>query len=111
HDRKIPTALVALTDRLGDFVHIKRTFGNQNHVGSARNSAINGNPAGIATHDFHDHDPVVRFSGGVYAVDGLAHHVDRCVKTECELGTAQVVVDGFGNAYDLDPCFIQLLGD
>ena len=62
---------MTLPNGLGNFVEIEGTLGNENHVGAARDAAVNSDPARIAPHYFdHDH-AIVSFSRGVNAIDGL----------------------------------------
>ena len=65
----------------------------------------------VAAHDFHHHDAIVGFGGGVHAVDGFGGDVDGCVKSESVVGSGQVVVDRLWDANHLDSLFIQFLGD
>src|SRR5438445_9984524 len=82
HDTEVASASMAQADGLGNFVDIEGTLGNQNHIGAASNAAVNSDPTSIATHHFHDHDTVVSFRRGMYAVDGLSDHVDRGIESE-----------------------------
>ena len=40
----------------------------------------------------------MRLSGAVQAVNGFGRDLDRCIKAEAEVGSAQIVVDRFRNA-------------
>src|SRR4051794_15308103 len=51
-------------DHARDFVEIEWNFRNQDNIGSARDAAVQRDPAGVATHYFDHHDsPVTRRSG------------------------------------------------
>ena len=69
-------------------------------MGAAGDSGVEGDPTGVAPHDFDDHDAVMGFGGGVDAVDGVGCDVDGGVKAEGDVGGGEVVVDGFGDADD-----------
>ena len=44
------------------------------------NAGLQSDPAGIATHDFDSHDPVMRFGGGVDFVDRVGGRVQAVSK-------------------------------
>src|SRR5258708_11711611 len=111
HDGKITSAFVALPDRFCHLDNVERPLWNENDVGAAGNAAIQCDPACIAPHHFHDHDPVVSLGGSVEAVNRFAHSVARGVKSKCKIGAAQIVVDSLGDSDTLDPCFVELLRD
>src|SRR5690349_8101491 len=100
-----------LADKFCDFVDIERHFGNKDDVSAARNAAVSSDPTRIASHDFNDDDAVVRFRGGMYAIDRAGSYVDRSIKTKCKVCTGEVVVDSFGNADDFRAPLRQFLRD
>ena len=102
---------MTLADRFGDLVDVEGPLGNQNHIGAAGNAAVERDPASIASHDLDDNDAVVRFGGGVDAVNGFAYDVAGSIESESVVGSAQVVVDGFRHAHDFDSSFVELLRD
>ncbi len=91
---------VALADVGADAFNGEGNFRNQDDVSAAGDSGVERDPAGVASHHFHDHDAVMRFGGGVDAVDGVGCDVDGGVKAEGDLGGGEVIVDGLGNADD-----------
>src|SRR4051794_38695256 len=102
---------MALANRFGDLVNIEGALGDQDRICATGNTAVECDPARIATHYFNYHDAVVRLGCGVYAIDRLAHNVARRIEPEGVVGATQVVVDGLGNAYDFDSFFVELLRD
>lgn len=59
-------------------------------------------PAGVASHDFDDHDAVVTGGRGVYAVEGFGGDGDGGLEAEGDVGAEQVVVDGLGHTDAVD---------
>jgi hypothetical protein len=57
----------------------------------------------VPPHHLHDQRAVVRLGRGVQAVDRLRGDADRGVEAEGVVGGAQVVVDGLGDADDVQP--------
>src|SRR5579872_5419624 len=111
HDdnRKIASALVPLTNRLGNFVDIKWPLRNQDHIRAASYAAVQCDPARIPSHNLNHHHAVVRFCRGVNAVDRLAHDIARCVESKGVVRSAKIIVDGLGHAHHLDPLLEQFL--
>ena len=108
---KYRPALMALADRIRDFVDIKRSLGDENHVGAACDAAVKRDPAGIAAHHFHHHHSIVSFCRGVDPVKGFADDVAGGIKAKGVVGAAQIVVDGFGDANDVNAAFMELLSN
>src|SRR6516225_712814 len=93
---------------LGD---VKRALGNEDDIGSAGDTAIQGDPSRIAAHHLdHDHT-VMGLRGGVYAIDRLRGYAYRGVKAKTEIGSAQIVVDGLGHGNDLDAARVEFQRD
>src|SRR5215471_14709711 len=110
-DAEVASASVTQANAFGDFLDVERLFGNEDHVGAAGDAAVHGDPSGVAAHDFDHHDALMRFGGGVNAIDGFHRGVDGGVEAETEVGAAEIVVDGLGNAHDLNALLEELLGD
>ena len=62
----------------------------------------------MAPHDLKDHDPLVRFGGGVEPVQRIDDGGDRAVEAEGHRRGAKVVVDGFRNPDDGPACAEKL---
>src|ERR1700728_2451846 len=84
---------MSLLNRITNLVQWNRLLGNKNVIRTAGNTAIAGDPAGMASHDFANQYAVVRLGCRVQSVDRLSHDVDRGVETECEICSVQVIVD------------------
>src|SRR5699024_92087 len=85
-------------------------LGQQDDVGAARNAGVQGQPAGLVAHDLDAHDPAVAAGGGVDAVDDVGGNVHRGVEAEGDVGAVDVVVDGLGQADDVQPLLGQEVG-
>jgi hypothetical protein len=99
---KPAAALHAIADPRGDRVVAERDLGDQDHVPSARDSRLEGDPAGIATHDLEHHQPVMRCRRRVEAIDGLRGDRPRGVEAEGDVRPGDVVVDGLRHAHHGD---------
>ncbi len=90
------------THRVANGFEFEGQFGDQDDVRASTNAGMKRNPAGVATHDLNEHDAMMTFRGGVKAVDGLSGD-DQCgVEAKSDFGGVEMVVDGFGNADDVD---------
>ena len=107
HDAEVFAAGVAQADQFGDLIDIDRDFRNQNDVGAAGDAAVERDPSGMAPHDFDDDNAVVRFGGGVDAVDGAGGDVDRGIEAKGEVGAGEIVVDGLGDADHFDAVLME----
>src|SRR4029078_143197 len=70
-----------------------------------------GDPASIASHHLHYHHTIVSFGSGVHTVNGFRGDIDSSIKSKSKSSAGKIVVDGFGNSYDLDALFVQFLRD
>src|SRR5206468_644079 len=98
---------VAVADYLGNVINVERPLGDQNYIGAARHAAVNRDPTGVAPHDLNHHHAVVRLGRGMHAINGFGCNADRSVKTEAEISSAQVVVNGLRHADDLYSALVQ----
>src|SRR5579859_3567594 len=98
-----------LAQRVGNFVDVKRAFGNQDYIGASGHAAVKGDPTGIAAHDLDDHDAVVRFGSGMNAIYGFADDVAGGVESEGVLGATEIVINRLGHADDMNSVLMQLL--
>ena len=107
NDRELLPVIVTVLDDLADVVDIQRLLRHADRIRAAGNAAGDGDPARVAPHHLADDDAVVRFGGGVQAVDGLGRDADCGVEAEAGVGAAQIVVDGLRNADNLHALFDQ----
>ncbi len=87
---------------VSDDVEIERDLGEEDDIGTRRNAGVQRKPAGVSTHDFHDHDAVVAGGGRVDAVEGFGCDRDGCLEAEGDIRTPQIVVNGFGDTDAVD---------
>lgn len=90
----------SLPDDLGEPVDVEGAFRHHDGVGTARHARVQGDPSGVAAHQFDDHDALMRLGGGLEPVQCLGRHRHRRVETEGDIGAGDVVVDGLGHADD-----------
>ncbi len=100
----------ALFDMGGDLLKGKGHFGNQDHVGITGQAAVEGDPSGVAAHDFQDHHPLVAGGGGVEAVKRVGHALHRRIETEGGGGGGEIVVDRLRHADARHAVFKELVG-
>ena len=81
-------------------VDVEGHLGDEDGVGAAGHPGEGGDPAGVAPHDLEHHDAVVGLGRRVQLVDGLGGGVDGREEPDGQLGPADVVVDGLGDADD-----------
>ena len=92
---------------VADTVDVVGLLGQQDDVCTAGDAGIEGQPAGLVAHDLDAHDAAVAAGGGVDAVDDLSGDVHGGVEAEGDVGAVDVVVDGLGQADDVQ----TLLGE
>src|SRR5205823_13935814 len=71
HDDDAVTAAgrIAPLDAIDDAVDVVGQLREQDDVGVARDARVDRDPARVASHHLDDHDALVRFGGGVEAID------------------------------------------
>ena len=97
--------------RLATFVEVERDLRDQDDVGAAGDARVERDPAGVAAHHLDDHDPVVRFGGGVQAIDRVGGEAHRGVEAERVRRLDDVVVDGLGHADERHAALVELVRD
>jgi hypothetical protein len=81
-----------------DVVDVDLFFRRQGNVRAAGDPGRDGDPSGVAAHDFDHLHAAVRLGGRVQPVDRLGGNHHRGVEAEARVGAAEVVVDGLGHA-------------
>src|SRR5690606_12545664 len=69
--RELLALALAMQDIVANVLEAPRNFGNQDDVATTRDARVQGDPAGVASHHFEHHDPLVARSGGVQAIEGV----------------------------------------
>ncbi len=111
HDRERRPAAVAVQDLVAHLVDVERLLGDEDDVGTAGETRVQRDPAGMAAHDLAHHHAVVALGGGVQAVDRVRRDLHRGVEAERHVGRGEVVVDRLGDAHDVHALGAQLRGD
>lgn len=96
---------------LGNLVDIELDLGNQNHIGTAGKPSVEGDPTGVATHEFDNHHAMMRRCGGMDTVEGFGGNMDSRLEAEGDVGAIQIVVDCFGDADAVEAFIGDRLGD
>src|ERR1700691_3440583 len=86
HDTEIAAACVALANNLSHLIDVERNFWHKDHIGAAANTAVGGDPARVAPHDFDDDHAIMSLGGSVYAVDGVGRDVHGGVEAKGKVG-------------------------
>src|ERR1700676_1567243 len=102
---------MALANRFGHLVDVEGPLRNQNHVGAAGDAAVQGDPAGVASHYGNYHHAVMCLSSRVKTVNRFTHYVAGGIKSEGIVRSAQIVVNGLGNSDYVQAFFVEFLGD
>src|SRR3954452_21044167 len=110
-DTEVPAARVTGTEGVGYLVDVEGLLGNQDHVGSAANAAVHGDPSGVTSHDFDDHDAVVGLRCRVHAVDGSGGNVHSRIKSEGVVGSGEIIVNRLRDSHNHHAFLMQLLRD
>ena len=103
-------ALGAGFHHLGNFLDIIGNFGQQDHVRTAGNTGVQGQPASFVAHDLNHHAATVAGGGGVDAVDDLGGDVHSSVEAKGEIGAKDVVIDGLGQTDHIEALFAEQIG-
>ena len=82
-------------------VDIIGLFRQQDDVCAACNAGVQRQPAGLVAHDLDAHYAAVAAGGGVDAVDDIGGNVHGSVETEGHVGAVDIVIDGLGQADDV----------
>ena len=98
--------LFAAQDLCCHFGKLKGNFWDENNVSASCQTAVEGDPAGVAAHDFDHHHALVAGGRGVQAVEGAGNAFYSGVEAECHIGGLKVVIDGFWNSDDWQPCVV-----
>jgi hypothetical protein len=98
-------------DVIRNLVQIERNLGDEDDVGAAGNTGMQGDPSGVAAHHFGHHDTMVRFRRRVQPIDGIGREAHRGVEAEGARGLDDVVVDRFRDTDEWDAPPVELVRD
>jgi hypothetical protein len=111
HDAEAPACRLSRPDLLAHLLDVEGDFRQQDHVGAAREPAVERDPAGVTAHQLHHDHAVVALRSGVHLVERLGRRAHRAVEAEAALGAAHVVVDRLGHADDGEALAPELVRD
>ena len=77
---------------------------------AAGNAGVQRQPASLVAHDLNAHDPAVAACRGVDAVDHIGGDVHSCMEAKGHIGAVDVVVNGLGQANDVQPLLGEQVG-
>src|SRR5690606_17952552 len=85
----------AVPNGIGNAGEVEGDLGDEDDVCAPCETAVEGNPPGVSSHDFGDHDAFVTLGGGVQPVEGVSDTGHSRVKAEAHGGGADVIINGF----------------
>src|SRR5437773_1210689 len=71
NDAEAASAFFPLADAFAHALDVVRNFGNQDDIAPAGHAGMQRDPAGVAAHHFANEYAMMRFGGGMKAVDGI----------------------------------------
>ena len=93
-------------DLFGDPVDPIGNLGDQDHVGAAGDAGVERDVPGVPAHDLEHHHARVAGRGRLQVIKGVGRDLDRGRVTERDLGMAEVVVDGLGDADQVEAALL-----
>ncbi len=96
---KAAALALALVHLLTDRLEAEGDLGDQDHIRPASHAGMQGDETGIPPHQFQQHHPVMRFSGGVQLIQRVRRGSNRGIKTEGAFRPADIIIDGLWHAH------------
>ena len=109
-DGEVGALLSAALYGVADAVDVVGHFGQQDDVRAARDAGVEGQPASLVAHDLDAHHAAVAACSGMDAIDNVGGDVHSGVEAEGDVGAVDVVVDGLGQADDVQPLLREEVG-
>ena len=100
-DGEVGTLLCAAFHGRTHTVDIIGLFRQQDNICTACNAGVQRQPASLVAHDLNAHHAAVAACGGVDAVDHIGGNVHGGVEAEGYVGTIDIVINGLGQADDV----------
>src|SRR5437868_9973006 len=110
-DCEMLARLLPLADFVANAFVIERNLRNQNRVGAARKSRIDGDPTGISPHDLENHYAAVALRRAVQAIDGIGRTSNGRIEAKRHHRRRQIVIDRLRDADNRDSMLEHLLRD
>ena len=108
HDAAVLRLAETLLNHLGQLVFLERDLGDDGSFGAGGQGTVEGEEAGVASHDLDEEESLVRGGRVTDLVDALHDGVQGRIVTDGEVGAGEVVVDRTGQADDGE---VVLLGE
>src|SRR5690606_3473699 len=89
---------IAPFDLLEYLSNVIRDFRDQADLSAARDGGMQGNPAGVTPHDFHDHHPVVALGSGNQFIEAVRRDLHCGLEPKGHISCGQVIIYRFGYA-------------
>ena len=86
---------------IGDFANIEGQLRNQDHIGAARDTSGERNPACVASHHFTHHHAVMAIGSGVQSIERFGCSVDSGQEAECDFRSNKIVVNRLRHSDDI----------
>jgi hypothetical protein len=102
-DREVASTLPSGLHNCDDSFQGEGELWQQDDICTTRDTGVERDPAGIAPHEFDEHDTVVTLGGGMESINGFRGRADCGVKPDGHGGPAHIVVDRFGYSDDAEP--------
>ena len=109
-EAEAPAVLGAFFDEVVDDIEVVVDLGKEDDIRARCDTGVEGDPAGVSSHDLDDHDAMVAHRGGVEAVDGFGGGLDGGGETEGDVGADEIIVDGLGDADEVDAVLNEVVG-
>ena len=107
---EVRALLGAALHSLAHAVDVVGQLWQQDDVRTTGNAGVQGKPAGLVAHDLNAHHAAVAAGGGVDAVDDVRGDVHSGVEAEGHIGAVDIVVNGLGQADDVQPLLREQVG-
>ncbi len=101
---------VPVLDLVDHLLDVIGNLGNQDNVGAAGHTGIQGQPSYLVAHNFHNEDSAVGSRRGVDVVNGIRGNVYSALEAEGHVCSPQVIVNGLGQGDDIQPFLAQQVG-
>ena len=98
HHNRIGFSFVRpIQDGLIHPIHVIAQLRQQDDIGTARHSGIEGDPSGVVTHHLDHHHPLMRTGRRMQSVNRFGSDIDRRIESEGNVRTPHIVVDRLGH--------------
>ena len=97
-------------NRIHDLINIIRNLWEQNNVGTACHSCIQGKPSYFVSHHLYNKYTVVGSSRCMDAIDSLCRYINCTLKTECHICSVNIIVNGLWKMNNIESFLAKQIG-